>query len=222
MNYSRNIRRTQVAKRIIASWVLIAVVFFLIGFLIGRITTDKPTDGLETDKGTIESLTNEIVVYGADSGEEITIKKIDWEVPNDFELLDIDLDDDIQEFIYSICQAYNMDFTFVVAVIEQESNYQADCVSETNDYGLMQINSQNFDELTEITGVTDYLDPYQSVIAGCYVLHKLFEKYDNPHRVLMSYNMGEYNASKLWDKGIYSSAYSRAIIAKQQELIESR
>lgn len=218
MHYSKNIRRTQVAKRILVSWLIIAVVFFAIGFLIGHITAYKPTDGQKAAKGTVESLTNQIVVYGAENEKEINIKKIDWEVPNDFEPLDVDMDADLQEFVYCLCKAYNMDFTFVMAVIEHESSYQADVVSNTGDYGLMQINESNFEALTEITGVTDYLDPYQSIIAGCYVLHDLFEKYDDPHRVLMAYNFGEYQASKLWDKGVYSSEYSREIIQIQRKL----
>ena len=218
MNYSKSIRRTQVAKRILASWLIAAALFFAIGFLIGHITAYKATDKQKTDKGTVEAITNEIVVYGADSGDEIRIKKIDWEVSNDFRQLDVDMDYDLQEFIYCLCRSYNMDFTFVMAVIEQESNFKPNIVSETGDYGLMQINSQNFDELTEITGVTDYLDPYQNVIVGCYILHELFEKYDEPHKVLMAYNFGEYGAPKLWERGIYSSEYSRSVIDRQNKL----
>ena len=90
MNYSRNIRRTQVAKRIIASWVLIAVVFFLIGLFVGHITSYKPTEEQETEKQTVEAMTKEVVIYGKYDGQEIEpeIKDIDWEVPNDFEPLD--------------------------------------------------------------------------------------------------------------------------------------
>lgn len=36
--------------------------------------------------------------------------------------------------------------------------------------------------------------------------------------VLMVYNMGESGAKKLWAKDIYSSAYSREVIARAQEL----
>lgn len=35
MNYSRNIKKTSIAKRILISWAAIAVIFFLIGFWIG-------------------------------------------------------------------------------------------------------------------------------------------------------------------------------------------
>lgn len=34
----------------------------------------------------------------------------------------------------------------------------------------------------------------------------------------MVYNMGESGAKKLWAKDIYSSAYSREVIARAQEL----
>lgn len=37
MNYSRNIRRASIGKRILISWVVIAISFFLMGFGIGAI-----------------------------------------------------------------------------------------------------------------------------------------------------------------------------------------
>lgn len=220
MNYSRNIRRTQVAKRIIASWVLIAVVFFLIGLFVGQITSYKLTEEQETEKQTVEALTKEVVIYGKYDGQEIEpeIKDIDWEVPNDFEPLDVDMDADLQEFTYCICRAYNLDFTLIMAMIEHESSYQADCISKTNDYGLMQINKCNHEWMTEELGVTDFLDPYQNIIAGCYVMRDLFKRYDNVNRVLMSYNMGEYQASLLWNNGVYKSNYSKAVLKIQERL----
>jgi len=220
MNYSRNIRRTQVAKRIIASWVLIAVVFFLIGLFVGHITSYKPTEEQETEKQTVEALTKEVVIYGKYDGQEIEpeIKDIDWEVPNDFEPLDVDMDADLQEFTYCICRAYNLDFTLIMAMIEHESDYQADCISKTDDYGLMQINKCNHEWMTEELGVTDFLDPYQNIIAGCYVMRDLFKRYDNVNRVLMSYNMGEYQASLLWNNGVYKSNYSKAVLKIQERL----
>ena len=47
-----------------------------------------------------------------------------------------------------------------------------------------------------------------------------FEKYDDPHRVLMAYNMGEYGASVLWEQGVFESNYSRKVLQNQANLQE--
>lgn len=132
--------------------------------------------------------------------------------------LDVPLDSDVQEFIYYLSKGYNMDFTFVMAIIQQESGYQPDAVSNTDDYGLMQINKVNHGYITDEIGVTNYLDPYENVRAGMFILRKLFEKYETPEKVLMAYNLGESGAKALWDKGVFETNYSKSVQRIQSEL----
>ena len=132
--------------------------------------------------------------------------------------LGVPLDSDVQEFIYYLSKGYNMDFTFVMAIIQQESGYQPDAVSNTDDYGLMQINKVNHGYITDEIGVTNYLDPYENVRAGMFILRKLFEKYETPEKVLMAYNLGESGAKALWDKGVFETNYSKSVQRIQSEL----
>lgn len=221
MNYSKSIKRTDVAKRIIASWLIIALLFGATGFVFGRISVFEPVKEPKVTMLPTERVDEEVVAYGANKADNGEVKQLDWNVPSDFKPLNVNMDEELQEFTYSICKAYNLDFSFVMAIIQNESGYQADVISTTNDYGLMQINEQNFASLSEVTGVTDFLDPKQNIVAGTYILHELFKKYDDPHRVLMSYNMGEYQATNLWENGIYSSEYSRKITEIQDNLNNS-
>jgi soluble lytic murein transglycosylase-like protein len=122
------------------------------------------------------------------------------------------MDEDMQEFIYCLSHGYSIDFPFVMAVIEHESSFREDVISGTSDYGLMQINKINHKWLKETIGVTDFLDPYDNVRSGVFILRQLFEKYDDPAMVLMAYNMGETGAGKLWDKGVYSTDYAEDIL----------
>ena len=103
-----------------------------------------------------------------------------------------------------------------------ESSFRTDVVSDTDDYGLMQINSVNHEKLTENLGITDFTDPYQNIRAGVYILRGLFEKYDDAAKVLMAYNMGDYGASVLWDKGVYSTTYTNKVLAKADEYAAMR
>ena len=91
-------------------------------------------------------------------------------------------------------------------------------MSATNDYGLMQINEVNHQYLKEQLEIADFLNPYDNIRAGMFILRKLFEKYETPAKVLMAYNMGEGGASYLWRQGIFEINYSKSVLQIQQEM----
>lgn len=185
MNCSENTRTaTQRAKqnlwfrRMFSVALLIGV---LIGFLFAKVpiwfSTPEPT--------------TTAVLYGAYTGQAVKVQSDGTIVQaGDFTPLNVPMDESLQEYVYWMADAYEVDFTFLMALIRNESNFQADVISTTNDYGLMQINQKNHEWLSNAVGVTDFLDPYQNIQAGIYILGTLFEKYDDPHKVLMAYNMG--------------------------------
>lgn len=209
MNYSRSIKKTSIGKRILISWVIVAVVFSLVGFWIGSAISKKEQTA---EPG------REVLIYGQYEGKIFEGEMSqEWGGAN-FVPLDVSMSEDLQEFIFYLSEAYNMDFTFVMALIQHESDFQPNVVSATNDYGLMQINQCNHAYITEELGVTDFLDPYENVRSGMFVLRKLFEKYETPEKVLMAYNMGETGASRLWEQGIFEINYSKSILEIQQEM----
>lgn len=126
------------------------------------------------------------------------------------------LDDATQQMILDKSEEYGVDFTLTMGLIHTESRFQPDVVSSTGDYGLMQINKINHEWLSKELGITDFLDPEQNVEAGLYILSTLSEKYDDPTKVLMAYNMGETGAGKLWNQGIYTSDYAEKVLQQQE------
>lgn len=215
MNYSRNIKKASIGKRVLISWVVVAIIFSLVGFGIGAICSgnDSPEQSEpETQK--------EVLIFGQPDG-----RIFEGEMPGEwvngerkFVPLNVPMDEDLQEFIFYLSQAYEMDFTFVMALIQRESSYKPDVISASNDYGLMQINEINHPYLQEQLGITDFTEPYSNVRAGMFILRKLFEKYETPEKVLMAYNMGETGASRLWEQGIFEINYSKSVLQIQQEL----
>lgn len=149
---------------------------------------------------------------------------------------DIPLSHELQEYTFSRCEELGLtgspiDYETVLAMMSKESNYTADAVSTTGDYGIMQINQVNHDRLASTLGFTvpegheiaeAYLDPKQCIEAGTQILAELAAKYSDPHQVLMAYNMGENGARKLWSQGITSSAYSEDVLARRAEILEGR
>lgn len=221
MNYSKKLRRTALAKRV----VFMIVIAIVLGLVVGGVSgyalkthiaaKDKEKGKIQTDgQGDITPF-----VYGAYDDRCFTEEiSLNWDVGNlDFTPLDCEMPEEQQEFVFYLCKGYNIDFCLVMAMIQQESGFNANSISRTGDYGLMQINQMNHEQLTETLGVTDYLDPYQNIRAGVFTLRKLFERYQDTDMVLMAYNMGENAASCLWGKGMFKTDYTQSILTIQKQ-----
>lgn len=134
---------------------------------------------------------------------------------------DVPLSNELQDYIRNLCDEYGVPIELVIAMIDVESTFRADVVSKTNDYGLMQINKCNHEWLTDKLGVTDFLDPYQNINSGVYILSGHLEVTNGDIELaLMRYNNGATGAKKLWDKGIYSTAYTQKIMTAYDSYIE--
>jgi len=135
----------------------------------------------------------------------------------------IPLSFDIQEYIWNISLENKIDSYLIYAMIEVESGYDEGAVSKDNhDYGLMQIRTINHTWINDmLDDELDYLNAKDNVAAGVFLLSDLYEKYyDNSgvHCVLMAYNMGEGGAKQLWEKGQFSSEYSRNVVKVYEEI----
>lgn len=203
MNYSTNTKKRQRIKRIVISWVIVLLVGILIGWLIGSFTG-------QDDSVQAMNLNESKEPYGTVDENFTFSSSVEWQdqIQQQFTPLDLPVDEELQEYIFTLSHAYNVDYSLVLGLIQTESDFRPTVVSQTNDFGLMQINKINHEWLKDKLLISDFLDPYQNTKAGVYILRNLFEKYEEPNLVLMAYNLGEHGASKLWDKGIYHSDYS--------------
>ena len=142
---------------------------------------------------------------------------------------DISLSQELQYFTMELCIAYGIGeyYELVLAKIFRESSFRPGVISATNDYGLAQINEQNHGWLSSTLGITDFLDPEQSILAGVHMLSgHLFAFWelgetDRVHRALMSYNMGTGGARRRWEDGDRSSGYSRRVVQTWENLLET-
>ena len=213
MNYSRSMqRKNNIMRRVFVSWAVIGIGALLLGGLIGYWVTKR----VDTTQTTTQTETT--LIYGLPDGKIFTTSEETPEYSvsdSEFSPLDVPLGTDVQAFTFYLCKAYDIDFNFAMAVMQQESGFQADAVSSGGDYGLMQISSVNHGWLADELGITDFLDPYSNVKAGLYILRSLFQKYETPEKVLMAYNMGEAGAKVLWNQGIYETDYTRSVLQIQ-------
>ncbi len=125
---------------------------------------------------------------------------------------DIELSDQRQDYVFSLCEEYDVPCELVLAIMGAESSYRDGQVSDDGDYGIMQINSVNHSALTEKLGVTDFLDYEQNVLCGVYMLSEYYHRYTDFNKIAMCYRYGEGGAKEMWDKGIYETDYTRQIV----------
>lgn len=215
MNYSRSIKKASIGRRVLISWLIVAVLFSLIGVGIGLLIPTSGAADIEPEEDSPD-----VLIYGVPDGKIYDGGfSMSYELDNDFVFtteIPVTFGEDLQEFTYYLSGAYGIDYSLVLAMISKESGFTPDVVSSTDDYGLMQINACNHEWLAEELGITDFTDPYENIKAGLFILRGLFEKYDSTSKVLMAYNMGESGASKLWEQGIFESNYSKDVMERQE------
>lgn len=149
------------------------------------------------------------IVLQEEKGNEIYIKKIEViekDNPEEPEYVtqleykeNISMPKEHQQFLYSKVQERGLDFEKVLALIETESNFQADAIGPTNDYGYFQINEINHEYLAEtLSTENDPLNPYINIDWGTYMLSTLYDYWEEEgvsgeeldYHVWSSYNKG--------------------------------
>lgn len=203
----RRISRLKIARiEVAALFAFLIIIGLVIGLIIGKVTA-KPK--VEIQKETIVE-TVEVPAYQQDK------------LPADYEVyyFDVPLSHNLQKYIYEICADEEIPVTLIMAMIEHESQFNPEVVSDTNDYGLMQLNICVHEDLEANYRTADLLNPYQNVFCGVKVISGYYAKYGDCAKALMAYNMGEYGAKKAWANGIDSSNYSRAIMNLYREYEE--
>lgn len=129
----------------------------------------------------------------------------------------VPLDMDLQDYIREECIDAGLDMKLVLAIMKVESDFNPELTSSTDDFGLMQVNKINFEEVERELGLTNMLDPYQGAKAGIFLLSQL-KWNESEHQMLMAYNIGVAGAQRLWKQGIYETDYSKKVL-KAKELI---
>ena len=197
----------------------IILISFLVGLLVGALAfKSKPaeTDPKVTPSSIPQIQTEAITTGGVSATPAIYTPEVTEQVEEKV-YFDIPLSKEMQDYIRSNCEKYDVPFELVIALIDVESSFRETVVSSTNDYGLMQINKVNHEWLKDELGLTDMLDPYQNILAGTYIIGLQLNATDgDPVLALMRYNCGAAGARRLWDQGIYSTAYTDKVMTAYQ------
>lgn len=133
------------------------------------------------------------------------------------ELWAVPLEAELQKHIANLCEEYHIIPELVLAVIEQESQFNPEAIGDSgNSLGLMQIQPRWHSERMQRLGCDDLLDPYQNVIVGLDILAEKMAK-GSTEWALMAYNGGNQYADALQARGEVSE-YAKAVIMLAEEL----
>lgn len=180
------------------------------------VTTAKPT----TTKATTVATTKPVTTTVKSNTEET--KNDNNERTNKLYYVDDNgyksyFDECYQNYLYDLCVQYGITeyYTLLIAQIYHESTFRTNLISSTNDYGLMQINACNHSWLRNKLGISDFLNPYENMQAGVYMMSSYLHKYGDAEKALVCYNLGEGGA-----KGVSSTSYSRGVLYDKSLLVE--
>ena len=131
---------------------------------------------------------------------------------------DVPLSDELQDRIFDICEAYEIEPKLVIAMIGKESAYNASVVGDSGrSIGLMQVQPRWHKDRMERLGCRDLLDPVGNVNVAVDYLAELLRKGKGLEWALMAYNGGPNYANEMIYEGLVSD-YVREILANKENL----
>ena len=123
-----------------------------------------------------------------------------------------------ESYIVDICGDYPIDPNILIALVEKESCFKSNAVSENGKHkGLTQLTPKLFKDRMDELGLEDSVDPYSNLmLCADYIYSKVSEGNDI-ELVLMMWNMGEDKAKASYSKG-HVSSYAKHIMKRASEL----
>lgn len=140
-------------------------------------------------------------------------------VDGTYVVYDIPLDDEVQHYIFALCEDKGLDSAIVFGMIWRESGFDASTIGDKGKaFGLMQIQPRWHEARIEKLGITDLLDPYQNVTIGIDIFAELMDHGESLEWALTAYNGGYGRADKYENSGEISE-YARAVIENSEKLM---
>lgn len=131
---------------------------------------------------------------------------------------DVPLENKHQDVLRQLCKDYNVSFPLMLSLIQIESDFDPNCISSTNDYGICQINKCHMEWLSAVYKQDDYLDMYFSMECGTFLLSRFLDLGYTVEQALMCYNLSEHGMLRKWNNGIKHTYYSDKILQAYDNL----
>ncbi len=138
-------------------------------------------------------------------------------------------DEEIREVartMYDASRRYDVDYRLVLAVMDAESNFRHDVVSDAGAIGIMQVMPIVAREFSDEVGIPYRRDvlhcPHANVRFGVYYLSWLSRHYDNEYAVLYAYNVGFTRAQQSMQRNSEPKTWFTRRVMEEYERNRSR
>ena len=211
----------KITKRLTAGILVTLYIFCFIGIAFGgsKSPSSSPSEASESLSEPISDMQEVLeevpVVEPLNEQEGVVLEASEL---LDYRYFDVPLDLELQEYIFMVCDLYGMEPAIIIAMIEKESTYRADCIGDNGrSFGLMQIQQRWHTQRMLDLGVVDLLNPYQNVAVGIDYISELYANELGMYWALMAYNGGIAYANNLRDQDIVSD-YAITVFDRSMEL----
>lgn len=117
----------------------------------------------------------------------------------------IPLEQPLAETLLNCCEEYGIPLHLGLGVMEIESNFDLNALSDKDCVGLMQINPRYAWVLEDATGAS-YLTPEGNIRCGLYYLSSLLTQYGNTAAALCAYHAGHDTGDRTYSNAVLSAA----------------
>ncbi|MCI2047404.1 MAG: lytic transglycosylase domain-containing protein [Faecalibacterium sp.] len=178
--------------------------------VVGPVPTTPIVDGSDKPASGTGGTTGGSAVISGSGGAACVVAYNNW-------------DNSLKQYAYNTAQAYGISYEMVLSIIYHESRFNAGAThlntNGTTDWGLMQINDVCFSLLQSqlgISGMSDLLDPYKAIQAGCAILAYHLRYTGNENDALLRYQVGNgaYNYYKA--NGTTPASYNNTLALRDQ------
>lgn len=143
------------------------------------------------------------------------VKSVSVEKKPERRYFDIPLSRAEQDQVYYWANQYGLDPAIVFAVCYRESRFDR-FADNGLAAGIMQINRCNWQKYG--LNSKSVFSVAENVRVGCQILSEFVDKYSDINMALVAYNNGPTGARRqFFNKGVYTSSYSRGVVAKSAE-----
>lgn len=199
----------------ITVWVLAGLLAFSFAyFFVGPYVTSASAVTLvcETDSASMNKpMPHQFICLEGTESLTNTVE-VDKVEPKLVARVDLPIGWDVQDYVFDLCEQYNLNPKIVFAIIQKESRCTPNAKGDSGrSLGLMQIQPKWHKERMNRLGCTDLLNPYQNVRVGIDILVELYRGGRSNEWVLMAYNGGPGYANKKAAAGEVSD-YARSVL----------
>ena len=134
-------------------------------------------------------------------------------------------DENQKEYLYDLCEEYDLDYRIMGGVIYNESNFIPTAVGHntngTSDWGLGQINDVCYSFVKQhvnINSMEDLLDPYKNMRAMCAIMDYHKDATGDDVKALLRYQVGEGAYARMMARGETSTVTQAQVLAFANKL----